>query len=68
MSGTTLVANLHRRWVLGLLPALLLAACGAGPGSDDPRNRHGGPNGDYTFPATDYVQQAPGKRDRKSVV
>jgi hypothetical protein len=53
--------GVHRRSVLALLPALLLAACGGGQSPADQRNRHGGPNGNYTFPATDYFQQAPGK-------
>ena len=43
---------------LPLFAALLLAACGrSGAGADDPRNRHGGPNGDYSYPATDYREQ-----------
>lgn len=41
-----------------LLAAALLTACGqAGAGRDDPRNRHGGPNGNYTYPASDYREQ-----------
>jgi peptide/nickel transport system substrate-binding protein len=51
------------RSLLGLVvTAVLLAACGqSGPGADDPRNRRGGLHGDYSYPATDYAQQAPGK-------
>lgn len=45
-----------------LAAAALLAGCGqTQAGADDPRNRHGGVRGDYSYPATDYAQQAPGK-------
>src|SRR4051812_25299500 len=53
-----------RQAAAALLSAVfLLASCHSGtPSSADLRNRHGGPNGNYTFPATDYFQQAVGKR------
>jgi peptide/nickel transport system substrate-binding protein len=45
-----------------LATAALLGGCGkSGAGADDPRNRHGGARGDYSYPATDYAEQAPGK-------
>jgi peptide/nickel transport system substrate-binding protein len=55
------LAFIDRRSMLALTSAWLLTACGGGQGSDDPRNRHGGPNGNFTFPATNYYQQRPGK-------
>ncbi len=43
------------------LPLCTLGACSSGGGSDDPRARKGGPNGDFTYPVTDYAQQREGK-------
>lgn len=42
------------------LAFLALAACSSA-GGNDPRARKGGPNGDFTYPVTDYSQQAEGK-------
>jgi peptide/nickel transport system substrate-binding protein len=53
--------GMRRRQVLALACALGLAACSGGQTSADQRNRHGGPNGNYTFPATDYYEQARGR-------
>lgn len=53
---------LHKRVAAALAAVLTLAGCGGqGGASADPRNRVGGPNGDYSYPATDYREQAPGK-------
>ncbi|MBB3692175.1 ABC transporter substrate-binding protein [Sphingomonas sp. BK580] len=52
--------HLLRRLALAA-SAGLLAACTAGGGDADPRARRGGPNGDFTYPATDYAEQRPGK-------
>lgn len=46
---------------LCLLVLLALAGCSPAGAGDDPRARRGGLNGDFTYPATDYVQQAEGK-------
>lgn len=53
---------LRKRVAAALAVLLTLAGCGGqGVASTDPRNRIGGPNGDYSYPATDYREQARGK-------